>query len=46
MNRRYTNYQLYWEELADADILVSDEEIFDIWAGTMFVGEDFCKEAC
>lgn len=30
----------YWE-LANADELVSDEEIFDYYAGTDFVPEDF-----
>ena len=30
-----------WGELADADSLVDDETIFDFYAGTDFVPEDF-----
>lgn len=30
-----------WAEMAFADLIITDEEIFDRYAGTCFVDEDF-----
>ena len=35
--------EISWGELADADDIVTDEEVFNYYSGTNFVEEDFSE---